>query len=1386
MRPFGAPLRPRRLPALAAVLLLSSAVVVTALASPAAAGPSCVDPTAQSEAAAATLAHGCGVRVESLDRRTETTQVFANPDGTRTLETSVRPRFARLADGGWARADATLRENPDGSVSPAASIFPMVLSGGGDGALVTMGGAGRSVSLSWPGRLPAPSLSGSVATYPEVLPGVDLQVRADVDGFSHVLVVKTRQAAANPALARVRYGLTGSGVTLNQDASGAVQARDPSGAALFTSAAPVVWDSTGVSAVDGGAVTGGAVAGAGGGVAAAAARAAIEAVKPVADRRMAPMAARLAGGELELTPPAQFLTDPSVVYPVEIDPSWSGGKVSNAWTSVWSRSDVAGSSFWQNNTALNNASTKGGAGAGRTCDSSDSNGNCTSTQYVIRSMFRMDISGGSGKHILGAKFRIQQQWSWTCSPASNARVWVTGGISSSTTWNNQPSWDGSYIADATANHKYGHTSGCADTGDVEFVVTNLLNHAYASGWGDLTLGLRAISESTTSNWKRFNAGTPVLAIDYNSAPTVGTRSTSPATSCVAGSGTAPAANLPLLSTANPTLLAVTNDPDTENDLQGTFQWQKWNGSAWAAGGSATDPIARANGGTASVTPNLGEGTFRWQVKVGNPWTYGGSSGTDESGWSSWCEFQTDPTPPPVPVPSSAQYPSGCAPCGGVGLTGRFTLSGGAPDVSGYWWGLSDPPSTWVPAASAGASVTFDWTPTSGGPKTLFVQSRDVAGNKSGIGSYPFTVDGPTGPVAAWKLNEGAGTTLVDGTGHGHNATLSGGTLGAPGRIVGGDTALSLAGSVANNGVTSGPVLDTSRSFSVSVWVKLTDRSSQWGLVDQGGTHVAAFAVEYNPTVDKWKLAVTSADSTTPTYTGPVSTSHPVLGSWTNVVAVYDSAAQTARLYVNGVLEATAAGVVMWKANSAMVLGRNGGTNKGSLADVRVWDRVLFDSEVAALVDPLATGKVGLWHFNEVDSSFALDSSDYFHDLTLNGGASIPASGAGHDGTGLLLMDGTGWAQTDGPVLYTDQSFTASAWVRLDDADPGTPAPDLPTGNEAAMGQSGQYMSAFWLGYRYYNGVPTWRFTMRDADADTGAFVDALSAPLTTADVGKWFHLAGVFDANAGTMRLYVNGVLVATSVRTAAWHADGPLTIGGALWTPVGGQPALGDLWRGAIDEARVYAGVVPQPAGDWRFDSCTGTPVQCADAALSAHPVTLSAGASWSPAGESGSGLATNGTNGAAQTAGPVIRTDQSFTVSAWVRLNAVPTGSADAVSQDGTRKSGFRLGYRADSSGWCFTVVLTDTDNGTVVKACSATAVGTGAWVHLAGQYDAVAGTIALFVNGQKVAQTAYTATWNSTGPLAIGRGWNGGGAAEWWNGSVDEVRIYQGVVSDVGALA
>lgn len=81
-----------------------------------------------------------------------------------------------------------------------------MFSGGGVAPFARMTSGGKELAVSWPAPLPAPGLELDTAVYREVLPGVDLRVTAAVQGFSHVLLVKDRVAAANPALPQTRPG----------------------------------------------------------------------------------------------------------------------------------------------------------------------------------------------------------------------------------------------------------------------------------------------------------------------------------------------------------------------------------------------------------------------------------------------------------------------------------------------------------------------------------------------------------------------------------------------------------------------------------------------------------------------------------------------------------------------------------------------------------------------------------------------------------------------------------------------------------------------------------------------------------------------------------------------------------------------------------------------------------------------------------------------------------------------------------------------------------------------------------------------------------------------------------------------------------------------------
>lgn len=111
-------------------------------------------------------------------------------------------------------------------------------------------------------------------------------------------------------------------------------------------------------------------------------------------------------------------------------------------------------------------------------------------------------------------------------------------------------------------------------------------------------------------------------------------------------------------------------------------------------------------------------------------------------------------------------------------------------------------------------MSFAWTPSSGGPYTLFVQAKDAGGNISAETRYSFSVAPPAPVLAQWLLNDAAGsTTLADSTGNGHTATLASGTLGANSPIVG-ISALALS-SANPDYATAANLVDTTKSYTVS-------------------------------------------------------------------------------------------------------------------------------------------------------------------------------------------------------------------------------------------------------------------------------------------------------------------------------------------------------------------------------------------------------------------------------------------------------------------------------------------------------------------------------------------------------------------------------------------
>jgi len=314
-------------------------------------------------------------------------------------------------------------------------------------------------------------------------------------------------------------------------------------------------------------------------------------------------------------------------------------------------------------------------------------------------------------------------------------VWRTGTASTSTTWTSQPTW---YANWGSSTETKGYSSSCAD-GWVQADITSLIQAWADQSAGAVAIGVRAASETDPVGWKRFHSGNnasnpPRINITYNSYPTVGTRSTVPATTCVTGS------TRPWINTKTPTLRAAVSDPDG-GTVSGNFEVYPTGGSTgpvtWAATVAASGGVA----GAAVAAGKLAEGTpYSWRVRA-----YDGSLYSKT--WSSWCEFTVDTTKPATPTISSTAYPAGA--WNTTGGAGSFTL-GSSDTGSGvanwrYWLNNGTPT-----VVAGGASTSVSITPPNGW-NTLHVQALDKAGNASTETTYSFgAVAGVTSPTAGQR------------------------------------------------------------------------------------------------------------------------------------------------------------------------------------------------------------------------------------------------------------------------------------------------------------------------------------------------------------------------------------------------------------------------------------------------------------------------------------------------------------------------------------------------------------------------------------------------------------------------------------------------------------
>ena len=835
--------------------------------------------------------------VEATELTTPTRKVTANPDGFFTAEVSAGP--VRVRQGGsWVSIDPSLVTGPDGRLVPRASGSDLSLDPGAGRRLVTLGGAKDGLSLSWPSDLPTPGVDGNLATYPEVFPGVDLVVEAGVEGFATYLVVKTREAAANPALAEVDFGLDAPGA-VHASEDGSIEVQDATGVTRFTASQPRMWDSSNRPELP---------------------ATAADRVNEALGARARKVGTEATVKMVRLLPDQSFLTDPATTYPVVIDPDWSSKADEEfAWAMVWSN----GMEFFNSSTQQARVGYDGWSSASK----------------KSRSFYKFNTNFFLDKRINTASFKHAQ----IHSPSYQCDTQIGPGVQ---VWRADPfgpnvSWPGPTLqkVQSTRDQAHGHQDYCPGATQQEWTVTNAVQWAIDNQENRLTLGMISGNDSNRDGWRKYKSIAsiyPRLVVEYNTRPDEPTGLAVQESNYYADTDKSYTPHTTL------TLQATIGDADGDPlDVE------------WKVGGDNVEPKTYTNSrnpGTRTIG-NIGplaEGEYWFRVRT-----------QDDNDWySSWAPrhyFVVDTTKPQAP--SSITPPKHDL---GYGEGGNFTFTATDPDAYGFKYGFTTDTTPGEVAGKPDAedpntrTATHHYRPATFGPDWVTVRTYDRAGNVSNSQlQTDFRVKG-TEASHHWELdangNDAEGGVKLD---------LLGGVGSAAGRYqsydprgdasvgwAAADKALSLDG-VNDEVASSGPVLETNKSFSVSAWVKL-DQAAQGSIrtaVAQIGSTRSAFYLGYNKV--GWAFWVRDGDDSGSFAMAKSAYTLPAQPEWVHLIGVYHAPRQTSarkiELYVNGRLAVTAPATDgVFNAGGPLTIGRaqfDGSANNywnGQIDDVRVF------------------------------------------------------------------------------------------------------------------------------------------------------------------------------------------------------------------------------------------------------------------------------------------------------------------------------------------------------------------------------------------------------------------------------------------------------------------
>ncbi|TMR90780.1 DNRLRE domain-containing protein [Nonomuraea basaltis] len=1023
--------------------------------------------------AAAQQAAAQNTKVEVTEETSTTSITYAQPGG-RAFVTEVAAGPVRVKRNEvWLPIDTSLFQQ-GGKLTPKviADGAAVEISNGGTEPFVKMTSDGRSYALRWPTPLPKPTVKGSVATYTAAAGvGADLVVTALPTGFRHDVVLRERPSKP----LELRIGVEGDGLTLTEGKGSRLLLKGKDKKLVASAPQPIMWDGS--------------------------AKGRLPLAKSV--KVDTAVAAKDGRTELVLKPDHRFLTDPGTTYPVRMQPM--AASTSSEDVSLSSSDTVDWPAYPDGSVMI--------AGV--------------QTGEKLRSYLRFPTGSLQGQTVTDAKLSLYNIESSACGTSVSDGLQVrrvTGAWDvNNLYWANKPT---ATTEDAQIN-KAGYSLGC--TGGAQRLEWNVTGIAqdWATGVVDHGLVVQSPTESTAINWRYLTASEDT---EFNQPPTLTITTSGPASApTISGPAITPAQSVngvTVTSSLTPQLAATVADTAGGN-LTGEFEVEhdpaatgQGTGQIWAG----ASPVV-TSGSQATVTipsAKLADGwKIRWRARAAN------ATAAATSAWSAW---QTATVDVPNPTVGAFQVtPSQVV--NGVTVTTSVT-----PNLHTT---VTDPAAQPVRAEF---EVEHDPTATTQGTGQIWAGAVDNVASGA-----QATLAVPQGKLTdGWKVRWR--TRAVN------TAT----TVSSP-WAAWQELAVDLPDPVSDPSVGALQVNPSQQVDGTTVTSSLTPALLAQVNNPVGGTLRAEFEVEHDPaTADQgagaiWAGAVdgiaAGAQASMSIPEGKLTDGwkvrwrvRAVAGQQTSEWAAWQLL--TVVLPKPGVhdLTMTPSSVV----NGTTVTTVTTPTMRAGVTDPQGRPlRAEFEIEH----DPTAgegqgTGSIWATAVDNVASGTAATVvvpagklSDgwkiRWRARALAGETASPWSGWQQITIDVSQAGSAPFAQTNGAVLQTDQTFTVAAWLRLTDRDSAY----------TFLEQRGTHQAPFRIGNDPGHGLV---FTMTRTDEPNAAVEGVLSG--VKPPVNQWFHLAGVYTKESGSVALYLNGNQIGSSaISFPSWSSTSSMTLGTAL-----------------------------------------------------------------------------------------------------------------------------------------------------------------------------------------------------------------------------------------------